>query len=78
MKEEIKSEFEKAGFNLDEEEEILSKCNRFFFFPLLINRVMLLISLYTELFCKICRSHLLHQLQSHSYGSRLKLGNLLP
>ncbi|XP_050879262.1 uncharacterized protein LOC127083078 [Lathyrus oleraceus] len=29
MKEEIKSEFEKAGFNLDEEEEILKKCLTF-------------------------------------------------
>jgi len=30
MKEEIKSEFKKAKFDFDEEEEVLSKCNYFF------------------------------------------------
>ena len=84
MEEEIKAEFLKSGFTLDDEEEILKKCE-FFFIIIYFNFVHLSLAFIfliidakkrPQLFFFI-RSYVLSKLQSRSFRSRLKLGGLL-
>ena len=83
MEEEIKAEFEKSGFSLDQDDQILSKCTiSLTLLPLpsspklsfssLFGRIMSLVSFLLSI-----RSNVLHQLQAQPGGSGFQLGNIL-
>lgn len=79
MEEEIKAEFNKNGFTLDEEQEILQKCECSFSFPFLpSNPVRILPQLVPFLiFFYSLRSYILHSVQAQSFQPRFELGTFL-
>lgn len=79
MEEEIKAEFNKNGFTLDEEQEILQKCECSFSFPFLpSNPVRILPQLVPFLiFFDPLRSYILHSVQAQSFRPRFELGPFL-
>lgn len=79
MEEEIKAEFNKNGFTLDEEQEILQKCECSFSFPFLpSNLVRILPQLVPFLiFFDPLRSYILHSVQAQSFQPRFELGPFL-
>lgn len=80
MEAELKDEFERSGFSIEEEDQTLKKCPTafpllaVFFFP---NHFVLGLRVMDLVFFFAFRSYFLHKLQAEAFGSCLELGDLL-